>query len=317
MNFGKKKILSLGAGSVGRRQLRNFAALGCEVSAMDPRADRLEEAKKEAELKFSYLSVDEAMKNAAYFDGVVISAPPKFHVDQALELLKNNLPILMEKPLAKTLVEAEKLEQAMKNSSAPVLLGYTYRWWPSLIALREKILGGAVGKPLFAQFFMSAHLADWHPWEKYQDFFMASKDLGGGALLDESHWLDLMIWFFGMPREVFASIGKISDLEIDTDDNVELIAFYESGLRASIHLDLYGRPVKKDILIIGDKGSLEWSFENGLNRNTMFMDLAKDFLSVLNGDKKIKCGVPDGINVLKVIEVARRSSSGGKTEHVT
>jgi predicted dehydrogenase len=68
---------------------------------------------------------------------------------------------------------------------------------------------------------MAAHLADWHPWERYQDFFMSSKTMGGGAILDESHWLDLMLWFFGTPEKLFAKVDKISDLEIETDDNVD------------------------------------------------------------------------------------------------
>src|SRR3989338_455088 len=313
----KKRIVVLGAGSVGRRHLRNLAFLGCEVSAMDPNAERIAGVAKEVSLKNSFFSLEEVLKNAKDFDGAVVPAPPKFHINQALELLGNNIPILMEKPLAKTLEEAEKLAESMKNNPAKVLLGYTYRWWPSLIDLRSKILSGEVGKPLRAEFNMSAHLADWHPWERYQDFFMASKDLGGGALLDESHWLDLMIWFFGMPGEVFAKIGKISDLEIDTDDNVDMIISYENNLQVSIHLDLYGRPHEKSIKITGEKSSLAWNFENDLDRNIMFMGLAEDFLAVLGGEKKIKCGVPDGINVLKVIEAARRSSLGGKSEKVT
>ena len=73
---------------------------------------------------------------------------------------------------------------------------------------------------------MSAHLADWHPWEQYQDFFMAKKNLGGGALLDESHWIDLMVWFFGLPQSIIGKVEKISDLDIETDDNVDFLSLY-------------------------------------------------------------------------------------------
>jgi predicted dehydrogenase len=105
---------------------------------------------------------------------------------------------------------------------------------------------------------MAAHLADWHPWERYQDFFMASKTLGGGAILDESHWLDLMLWFFGMPEKLFAKVEKVSDLEIDSDDNVDMLVFYESGMRVSLHLDLYARPHEKSIQFAGENGTLIW-----------------------------------------------------------
>lgn len=312
-----KHILVLGAGSVGRRHLKNFSALGFKVSAYDPREDRLQEAAKETKLENSFTLLENAMKEINKFDGAVIASPPKFHISQAKELLKFNIPLLLEKPLAKTLDEAETLAEILISNKTPVLLGYTYRWWPSIIALKQKIAEGEIGKTLRADFFMSAHLADWHPWERYQDFFMASRELGGGALLDESHWLDLMIWFFGMPAEIFADISKISNLEIDTDDNVELIARYDNGLRVNMHLDLYGRPHKKYISVTGDKGSLEWNFETNLDRNIMFVGLAKDFAGILNGAGRAECTVEDGIKVLKVIETARESSKTGKLLKVT
>lgn len=312
----KKHILVLGSGSVGKRHMKNFVSLGCAISAMDPRADRLEEAAKETLLFNKFSSLDDALASDQKFDAAVVASPPKFHIDQSIALLKVGVPMLLEKPLAKTLEEAKKLSDFLTSNHTPLMLGYTYRWWSSLIDLRKKILSGEIGKPLHVSFIMSAHLADWHPWEKYQDFFMASKDLGGGALLDESHWLDLMIWFFGMPDKVFADIGKISDLEIDTDDNVDMLVYYKNGLRVSLHLDLYGRPHKKSITVLGEKGSLDWSFEESLDRNIMFMNLAKDFLLMLDNNAKPHCVVEDGLNVLKLIEVARKSSALGRVIEV-
>lgn len=307
--MAKKHILILGSGSVGKRHMKNFASLDCEISAMDPRKDRMEEAGKEIDIKNKFLTSEEALKSGQKFDAAVVASPPKFHIDQTIELLKNDLPVLLEKPLAKTLEEAERLSNYLTSKFPPLVLGYTYRWWPSLAEMRSKILAHGIGKPLHATFRMSAHLADWHPWERYQDFFMASKDLGGGALLDESHWLDLMIWFFGMPEKVFADIGKISDLEIDTDDNVDMLVSYKNGFRVSLHLDLYGRPHQKSITIVGEKGSLVWGFETDLDRNIMFMNLARDFLSVIDEKLKSLCGIDDGLNVLKIIEAARKSSA--------
>ena len=57
----RKHILSLGAGSVGRRHLRNFTELGCKVSAMDPRSDRLDEAAAEVSLQHRFTTLEEAL----------------------------------------------------------------------------------------------------------------------------------------------------------------------------------------------------------------------------------------------------------------
>ncbi len=329
--MSKKHILVVGAGSVGKRHLCNFAALGCDVSAMDPRQDRLIEAAGQVSLLKKYTSLEEALNAKAHYDGVVIASPPKFHVEQCIETVRKGLPVLLEKPVCVYYDETRKLMDAL--SAIPqqkLLLGYTYRWWPPLAEFRNRINASEIGKPLHARFIMSAHLADWHPWEKYQDFFMAKKELGGGALLDESHFLDLMIWFFGMPKNIFAKVEHISSLEIETDDNVDVIAVYDNSLRVTIHLDLYGRPHEKYISVTGEKGTLRWSFEPNCiqqsskiehewdstsfeyERNDMFVNVAKEFIELLKGRSAISCTLKDGINVLTIIEACRQSSQSGR-----
>ncbi len=85
----------------------------------------------------------------------------------------------------------------------------------------------------------------------------------------------------------------MSDLEIDADDNVDLLATYPGGLRVSMHLDLFGRPHEKFIRFVGEGGTMLWSAEpNRLvvgrgarasrtidfdcERNDMFVALARD-----------------------------------------
>lgn len=319
-------LLLLGAGSVGRRHLRNFTALGCRVSAFDPRDDRLAEARAEVTLEGEFTDQAEALA-AARYDGIVVASPPNVHVDQCIAALESGVPVLLEKPVAPTHADAARLAEAVRAPGAPpLLLGYTYRWWVPLGRLRELVAAGKVGTPLHARFVMSAHLADWHPWERYQDFFMASKELGGGALLDESHFIDLMLWFFGRPERVVATVEKLSDLEIETDDNVDMIAVYPGGLRVTMHLDLFGRPHEKYIVIAGDGGTLQWSFDPNrvrfsdraegawedeewdLERNDMFVGVANEFLSVIAGETEPSCTAGDGADVLAVVEACREST---------
>ena len=186
---------------------------------------------------------------------------------------------------------------------------------------------GQIGTLRHVQFHMSAHLADWHPWEDYREFFMAKRELGGGALLDESHWIDLMLWLFGMPTEVSGRVERISDLQIDCDDNVDLLFAYANGLRVTMHLDLYGRPHEKFIRFVGADGTLLWSADPNrtaightlsqtwhtethlCERNDMFVALAREFVGVLGGAPVRTCTIEDGVKVLQVIEAARKASA--------
>jgi predicted dehydrogenase len=209
-----------------------------------------------------------------------------------------------------------------------LLLGYTWRWWEPLSKVKDLIARQVVGKLRYVKFTMAAHLADWHPWERYQDFFMASSALGGGALLDESHWLDLMLWFFGMPQKLFSKIDKISSLEIETDDNVDMIAYFKDHLQVNLHLDLYTRPHEKSIQFVGESGTMiwepnqirigkkmdpEWQIEEfNFDRNDMFVAVAEEFLNIVGGHADPSCTIDDGVQVLKLIEAARASSQEEK-----
>jgi predicted dehydrogenase len=329
-----KHILIVGSGSVGKRHAANFAALGCTISAMDPHPRRISEMAAETEVVGAFDSIEEALHVEKTFDGVVIASPPKFHVDQAIEALDAGIPVLLEKPVSPGLEAAERLAAAVQSTGVPLLLGYTWRWWPPLVQVRSMLADDAIGTLRHVRFVMSAHLADWHPWEKVQDWFMASREMGGGALLDESHWVDLALWFFGAPKSVIARIEKISDLEVETDDNVDMVLVYENGLRVSIHLDLYGRPHQKTIRFSGEGGTILWTDspnrvsvsheatpgEGGweetdytCQRNDMFVDVAKEFLSVVDGAPVNSCTIADGVGVLEVLEAARRSSADDRT----
>tara|TARA_Y100000031_G_scaffold124221_1_gene139893 strand:+ start:53 stop:967 length:915 start_codon:yes stop_codon:yes gene_type:complete len=298
---------------------------------MDPRTDRLDEVKHEIDVIGTYISIEDAFSESSEnIDGVVVASPPVFHVDQSIAALEHEIPVLLEKPVSPDEVSAKRLQDVVNNTEIPLLLGYTWRWWPPLAKVRELIENKTIGKLQYVQFMMSAHLADWHPWENYWDFFMASKELGGGALLDESHWIDLMLWFFGPPESLFAKIDKISDLKIDTDDNVDMVITYKDGLCVTIHLDIYGRPHEKYIRFIGEEGTILWTadpnrvavgkdwsqtwenYDFDCERNDMFVEVEKEFLDVLNGSDVKTCDINDGVRVLSLIEAARQSSTKGR-----
>jgi predicted dehydrogenase len=323
-------LLVLGAGSVGKRHMRNLAALGCRISAMDPREDRLDETAEQLSLESRYADLESAMVNASTYSGVVVCSPPAYHVDQCFAALRARLPVLLEKPVSPDLASARRLADEVLATGVPLLLAYTYRWWPPVRDLRARVHAGEIGSPRHVRCTMSAHLADWHPWERYQDFFMASRELGGGALLDESHFIDLMLWIFGRPTSVFARVEKLSDLEIETDDNVDAWFAHDGGPRIGIHLDLYGRPHERSITVAGARGTLRWSYEENrlsvgtvpearwqhhdyqAERNDMFTAAAREFVAILRHECDVPtCTIEDGVRVLEVIEAMRASSRSG------
>ena len=331
----KHVYLIVGTGSVGRRHAKNLVSLGAKVACFDPRADRLEEARRAVpELVATYDHLEAALADTADLAGAVVCSPPSFHAPQAIQFLERGIPVLLEKPVSPDLTSARRLERAVNAASVPLLLGYTYRWWPPFVDLRQRLRSGEIGPPRHARIVMSAHLADWHPWERYQDFFMASQELGGGALLDESHFIDLMLWLFGAPDAILGRTEHLSDLEITTDDTVDLIAVYRERLRVNIHLDLYGRPHEKSVTVVGEKGTAQVLFEPNVvrisseaagwretpftcDRNDMFLACVREFMDVVSGTGGPSCTIADGVRVLECVEATRASQARGQTIAMT
>lgn len=320
-------ILILGSGSVGQRHARNLSALGCRISCADPRADRTAELSTQTPVQNTYSDIGSALAHVAGYDGVVVCAPTAFHIAHAGAAVAARVPVLMEKPLACCATDAESLLLAAAANATPVLLGYTWRWWEPLHEVRRLLQSGVTGPVRHVRFVMSAHLEDWHPWEPVSDFFMSSKALGGGALLDESHWIDLMLWFFDMPATVWGRVETIGSLNLETDDHVDALFSYGNGMRVAMHLDIYGRPHEKSITFAGEQGSIRWTAEPneiavglgaqqdwkiqrfGHERNDMFVGVARSFVSILSGGEASVCTLADGYRVLQVIDALRASSA--------
>jgi hypothetical protein len=132
-NIMTRHILIVGTGSAGKRHAKNLHALGCEISCMDPRQDRLDEiGAEEINLKTVFTSLEDAFAAEDRFDAVVVASPPSFHVDQCISALQQGVPVLLEKPVSPDLTGALKLQSAVKDTAVPLLLGYTWRWWPPL-----------------------------------------------------------------------------------------------------------------------------------------------------------------------------------------
>jgi len=122
------------------------------------------------------------------------------------------------------------------------------------------------------------------------------------------------------PQEVFATIEKLSDLEIETDDNVDMLLTYPGSLRVCLHLDLYGRPHEKSTTLLAKgapsggraipnqiaigQGMAGWERIEPFTceRNEMFIAVAREFLQVLQGSPA-SCTLADGVAVLRIVRL--------------
>ena len=111
-------------------------------------------------------------------DGVVLATPNQLHVEQALQCIAAGVPTLLEKPIAQTVAEAQRLVQAADDAGARLLIGHHRAHSPIMAKARQVVESGVLGRLVAvmgsATFVKPDHYFAEGPWRK---------EIGGGPIL--------------------------------------------------------------------------------------------------------------------------------------
>jgi predicted dehydrogenase len=208
-------------------------------------------------------------------DIVDICAPGFMHAEIAIAALAAGKHVLVEKPLANTLAEAEAMAEAARKARArgvQSMVGFNYRRVPALALARDLIAEGRVGT---VQHVRAAYLQDWlaDP-ESPMSWRLKREAAGSGALGDiASHAIDQVLFLLGDHiTEVSGRThtftthrpGAHGREEVTVDDAVWATMTLASGAIASVEVSRVATGQKNSLKleIYGDKGSLLFDLED-------------------------------------------------------
>lgn len=323
------RALIAGWGSIGRRHAECLRAVApdCEIvvwrqQTADTPASRAA-ASGADQIVFS---AADALASAPDF--AIIANPAPCHVPTASLLASHGIPMLIEKPLADTPAAVATLRKDCIQYRPMLMVGYVLRFHPSLITLRESLRSGAIGDVVNARLHVGQHLADWRPGTEWRQGVSAQRALGGGALLELSHEIDIALWLFGPALGVTAHIAPNTLPDIDVEDNADLQLDLPNGQTVDIHLDMLSRPAKRSVDVIGSTGRLHADLIAGTTElyrdvtgtwealaqpprehNDIYKRQLKHFLNSLQTAQPPAIGLDDGDAVLAVVEAARSSAA--------
>jgi predicted dehydrogenase len=128
------RIAVIGVGYLGRHHARILSDLpGVELVAVvdtnRARAEEIAEARKTRPL-FDYRQV------VGQVDAVTVAVPTERHLEIAIPLLRAGLPVLVEKPMARSLAEADAMIAAAREAGVPLGVGHTERFNPAVAEAR-------------------------------------------------------------------------------------------------------------------------------------------------------------------------------------
>jgi len=322
------KILICGLGSIGRRHLQNLLHVGWPQEAVvllrSGRStlpdDELAAYTTETDLKIALDRWDPA--------AVVISNPTGLHLDLALPVAKSGKYILLEKPVSHSMERIQLLQESESAAANRILVGFQFRYHPTLQSLKQDLLQNRLGKILSAHVHWGEYLPGWHPWEDYRKSYSARADLGGGVAATLSHPFDYLRWLIGDVSELSATLAQQGRLELDVEDTAEVLLRFENGCLGHVHVNYNQRPARHYFEIVGSEGTARWDNEDGalhiwttadkqwtvqyppepFERNDLFVEEVAHFTRMMKSQEKPRCGIVDGICVQQILAAIESSS---------
>ena len=256
----------------------------------------------------------------------IIASPATMHYGHAHFFISNNIPTLIEKPIAASLTDAHKIQASAYKYKTPVAVGYCLRYMPSARIVKETIKNSLIGDIYNIHICAGEHLDFWRKNKDYRESVSALKKLGGGVLLELSHEIDYLCWLIEDVKFQSSYIRNSNYLDIDKDiEDAADIIFKISNGTCTMHLDFLQTPSQRHATFYGTKGRLEWDIKhntvdlitidseknlyNGTNwdKNNMYLDMLNDFRKYTkNKSSEYLASVK---NIIKVIELINQIKS--------
>jgi len=212
----------------GRMGMTHYSILNCHpevqfVAICDPSS--FIRSKAEAHLGIRVFSDHEEMLRESELDFVVIATPTGTHTDCAIHAIENGVHMFMEKPLAVTPEDGQRILDALAGKSLVNQVGYVVRFNDIFLAVKRLLDDGQLGD--ITSF--KAEVRGPTILHEVKQGWRATKSQGGGCLHDfASHAVDLICYLFGPPDQVAGStLQKIYSTNVS--DAVYSTFIYNSG----------------------------------------------------------------------------------------
>jgi predicted dehydrogenase len=247
------KVAVLGLGSAGSRHARNLVELGHEVIGYDPVSPPPAGSNRAP-------SAEAAIDSA---EAVIVASPSSFHATQAHAALERGRPVLVEKPLATSVEDAERVVAEAERADVVAGVAMNLRFHPAVIELKRLVDARALGRVLLAQASFGYDLRLWRPQDDYRKSYSARPELGGGIVLDAIHELDYLLWLLGPVRSVMGETGHLSELELDVEDVAASILSFESGALAILDVNFFEPAYRRGCVLVGSDAVAMWDWNAG------------------------------------------------------
>ncbi len=328
--MSRLKVAVLGAGTWGRNHVRTLATLAeAELTAVcDVRSERREAVRRQYPGVRVTERFDEAVADA---DAVVVATPAGTHAELAQRVIERDLPVLVEKPFALSVAEAEAVAELAERRSVPILVGHLLLFHPAVERLREMVEAGDLGE---------VH-------------YLYSQRVNLGQVRPDENAL----WSFG-PHDVSVALFLLNEapvrvtaqgrsyLQPGIEDVVFMTMDFEGGQMAHVQMSWLDPHKERRLTVVGSHRMVVFDdmqvreklkiYDKGIQRPPEYASYGESlairegdisiprvapveplsvelrhFIDVARGSETPRSDGADGVRVVRVLEAATRSLAEG------
>lgn len=272
------KVAVVGAGSISTVHIEGFLRFQdrCKIVAVcdafvENAQNKIDRYQLDAKLVQDYkdlLNED--------IDLVTICTPPHLHAEIAVDFLDAGIHVLIEKPMAASLEECDRIIEAANRSGKIVSVVAQNRFRNSWMKLKSVIDSGIAGKIVHAQ--VDSH---WWRGRSYYDMWWRGtweKEGGGPTLNHAVHHIDALLWMRGNPSKVVASMSNVAHDNAEVEDLSVAILHYPDGGLGQITSSVVHHGEEQQIIFQGLNAriSTPWRVAANKARSNGFPEANKD-----------------------------------------
>jgi predicted dehydrogenase len=268
-------------------------------------------------------------------DAVAKCTPPGAHTEAVLRALGAGKHVLVEKPMAPSLAECDRMIEAARTSGK-MLSPVAQNRYKTPYHKMARMLKAGVGGPIRHAIVNSL----WWRGANYYDIWWRGtwhSESGGCVMNHAVHHLDLLLWMAGMPRKVTAVIGNVAHDNSECEDLGIAILEY-AGFLAQVTASLVTHDEEQEIIFQTERGRLSVPWKTAASRalpngfpeadgeaaahlarayeKLPALDLEghpaqiRNFLDAIEGRDELFVTAQDGRNVLELVMAIYRAAQG-------
>lgn len=234
------RVALVGLGAMGRNHLRVLSELSGAVlvAVCDQDADAVASAIRTHGVAGYRSSVE--MMDREQLEAVVVAVPTRFHVEVGLAALEHGLDLFVEKPIAATLKEGQKLVDAAARAGRLLAIGHIERFNPAVRELQKRIAAGELGRVF------QVHARRLGP------FPARIRDVG--VVIDlATHDLDVMCHLVGSDiSRVYAETEQ--RIHTEHEDMLNALLKFESGAVGVLQVNWLTPTKIRELSVLGERG---------------------------------------------------------------